>query len=193
MKQDNLFLPLFNKIDELLLVKKKVIVAIEGGSASGKTTLSEQLNKVYDCTIFHMDDFFLRPNQRTQERLNEIGGNIDKERFLEEILIPLSNNEIINYRKFDCSTQTLGESIIVVPRKLIIIEGAYSMHPILQKYYDLKVFLDISESLQTERINKRNSPEFAIRFFNEWIPLEHKYFSGMNIKNKCDLIIKMNE
>lgn len=48
-----------------------MLVAIEGGSASGKTTLGELLQNVYDCPVFHMDDFFLRPEQRTEARFTQ--------------------------------------------------------------------------------------------------------------------------
>ena len=59
--------------------------------------------------------------------------------------------------------------------KVNIIEGAYSMHPTLAGYYDFSVFLDIEPKLQVLRIKKRNSPEMAERFFEEWIPLEQRY------------------
>lgn len=180
------YLSLFEKLDEML-DKKRVIVAIDGKCAGGKSTFSEILKKVYDCTVFHMDDFFLQPQQRTSERYAKPGENVDWERFLEEVLLPLNKNKEINYRKFDCSTLTLSESQKVFPKKLTVIEGTYSMHPSLRKYYDLSVFLDISPELQKERILKRNSPEIANRFFNEWIPLENMYFSELDIKEKCNM------
>ena len=53
------------KIDELLTQKDRVVVAIDGKYTSGKTTLASKLAEIYDCNVFHMDDFFLRPEQRT--------------------------------------------------------------------------------------------------------------------------------
>ena len=134
---------LFDELDKRL-ENGRVIISIEGGSASGKTTLSQILDEKYDCTVFHMDDFFLQPYQRTKERFNEIGGNIDWERFLDEVLIPLRNYSKICYRKFDCSTMSLGGKIEVNPNKLIVVEGVYSLHPKLEEFYDLSIFLDIS-------------------------------------------------
>ena len=186
------FLPLFAKIDRALQ-GGSVAVAIDGGSASGKTTLGEILLSVYDCNIIHMDDFFLRPHQRTPERLSEVGGNIDRERFLEEILIPHSQNLPISYRKFDCSTMSLSSPIDVPQKRLTIIEGAYSMHPALAEYYNLSVFLDISPEFQRQRIKKRNSPQMAERFFGEWIPLEQIYFEKTDIRARSDLSISINE
>ena len=184
------FLPLFSEIDKKLK-SANTVVAIEGGSASGKTTLSELLKTVYDCTVLHMDDFFLRPEQRTKERYAEVGGNVDRERFLDEVLIPMSKNHPIDYRRFDCATMTVEPAVKLVPKKLTIIEGAYSMHPELADYYDLSVFLDITPSLQRDRIAKRNSPQMAERFFREWIPLEELYFSQMKVKERCDLCVSI--
>ena len=183
-------LPLLCEIDKQS-AKKSVIVSIEGSSASGKTTFGNILKDIYDCNLFHMDDFFLQPHQRTQERLNTPGGNIDSERFLEEILIPLSQKQDVNYHKFRCSEMILEKQNTVIFKPITIIEGAYSMHPDFQKYCDVSAFLDISEDLQKKRILKRN-PDMADRFFDTWIPLEHKYFNAFDIKEKCDFIIPIN-
>ena len=188
-KEYAVFLPLFMRIDRMLR-EGQVTLAIEGGSASGKTTLSKLLAQVYDCTVFHMDDFFLRPEQRTKERFAEPGGNVDRERFLEEVLLPLHRQESVAYRRFDCSTFNLAEPVLMKPSKLTVIEGAYSMHPELAKYYNLSVFLELSPDLQRKRIEKRNTPELAKRFFEEWIPMEQRYFPEFKVKERCDMICK---
>ena len=56
------------QIDMLLEEKDFAVVAIDGKCTSGKTTLASKLAEIYDCNVFHMDDFFLRPEQRTPER-----------------------------------------------------------------------------------------------------------------------------
>ena len=73
------------QIDELLAEKDMILVAIDGKCTSGKTTLASKLAELYDCNVFHMDDFFLRPEQRTPERFAEVGGNVDYERFYKEV------------------------------------------------------------------------------------------------------------
>ena len=182
------FLEVFIAIDRHLS-RGKAIVALEGGSASGKSTLAEILGEVYDCNIFHTDDFFLRPEQRTPQRFSEIGGNLDRERFYDEVVLPLTKNETVNYHPFNCGTQQLESPITVPPKKLTVVEGVYSTHPAFSRYYDLALFLDITPDCQRKRILVRNSPKFAERFFNEWIPLENKYFEGTDIKKRSDLIL----
>lgn len=181
------YLPLFAAIDKLLC-KGSAIVAIDGGSASGKTTLASLLAQVYDCNVFHTDDFFLQLHRRTPKRLAEIGGNLDRERFADQVLRSVCKQESVKYQRFDCSTQTLGERITVPHNALTVIEGAYSLHPSFGQYCHLAVFLDVDPATQRERITKRNTPAFAQRFFDEWIPLENAYFSGTNIRDRVDMI-----
>lgn len=179
-----LFKPLFDEINSRLS-KGDLILAIDGGSASGKTTLASLIQETFGGVIFHMDDFFLPPEMRTPERLCEVGGNVHRERFLSEVLIPLSEKKAVEYRKFNCSTGDFGDIVSVAPSRLTIVEGVYSMHDELCSYYGLSVFLESDKETQKNRILNRN-PSKAMRFFNEWIPLENVYFEKMNIKNKCD-------
>ena len=182
------FLPLFIEIDKLLS-RGSAIIAIEGPCASGKSTLAQMLESVYDCNVFHMDDFFLRPEQRTPRRMNEIGGNVDRERFQKEVLGDLALGNDVSFRPFNCSKWDLDDPISISFKKLSVVEGVYSMHTDLAGYYDLSVFLDIDRGLQNKRILKRNSPEFAKKFFEIWIPLEDQYFEKMNVKSRCSLTI----
>jgi len=181
------FAPLFDAIDERLSSGGRIAVAIEGSSASGKTTLAALLARVYDCSVFHMDDFFLQPHQRTPARLAEPGGNVDYERFRQEVLLPLSAGRPFSYRPFRCSVMALGDPVHAAPKRLSIIEGAYSMHPTLAEFYDLSVFLHIDERTQAERILVRNGYDKQQRFLNEWIPMEKRYFEHFSIESRCTL------
>ena len=183
-------LPFFARIDALLSKKDTLTLAIDGGCAGGKSTLAKLLEEVYGATVFHMDDFFLRPEQRTKERYLEVGGNVDRERFLDEVLTPLKRGVPPSYRRFDCSTFALGEKIDVTPGRFCVIEGTYSHHPALVAHYDLTVFLDVALDVRKRRISVRNSPKMAERFFNEWIPLEEKYFREMQIKERADIVLE---
>ena len=177
-----------NAIDKSLIKKDNVIVAIDGSCTAGKTTLAAALSQTYDCNIFHMDDFFLRPEQRTDERFSQIGGNVDYERFYEEVLLPLRSGLPFSYRPFNCKTMTLADPVQVQPKKLSIVEGTYSQHPYFGNPYDLKIYLTVSPEVRHSRILER--PAFLHdRFFNFWIPLEQDYFKAFSIMEQADLIL----
>lgn len=182
------FLPLFARIDQMLADGQDVTLAIDGNSGAGKSTLAQLLTNVYSCPVFHMDDFFLRPEQRTPERYAEPGGNVDRERFLEEVLTPLSAGQPVQYRRFDCQTFTILPPHTVRPGRLNVVEGSYSMHSTLAPYYDLSVFLRISPEHQQQRILYRNGPQMASRFFAEWIPMEELYFRELQVPERCQLV-----
>ena len=176
------------QIDALLQRQTQVLVAIDGPCAAGKTTMAAKLADSYDCNVFHMDDFFLRPHQRTPERFAQPGGNVDYERFQAEVLRPLKEGIAFSFRPFDCGSFSLADPIAVIPKRLNVIEGSYCNHPYFGNPYDLKIFLALTPELQRQRILQR--PAFLHqKFFREWIPMEQKYFDCFKIPSQCDLVL----
>ena len=106
------------------------------------------------------------------------------------MLVPLRRGEAAVYRPFDCGTMTLRPLVTVRPARLNIVEGAYSLHPSLEKYYDLSVFLDVTPETQRRRILSRNGAEWGQRFFERWIPLETAYFQETATVARCTLRLK---
>ena len=179
------------QIDDLLNTGKQIVIAIDGNCTAGKTTLAAALERVYDCNVFHMDDFFLRPEQRTQARYAEPGGNVDYERFQEEVLIPLKRGEAFSYRPFSCKTFTLSPPVAVTPKMLNIVEGTYCLHPYFGDVYDFRLFLQIDPEMQRQRISRRPQ-HLQERFFTDWIPMEKLYFDFHQIPGKADLRLDMS-
>ncbi len=184
------FIDVFSRIDTLLEEKQTVTVAIEGGSASGKTTLAGLLADVYECNVFHMDDFFLPQGRKTPERLNEPGGNVDYERFADDVASRLKIGSVFSYRPYDCKTGCFKDAVSVSPKALNIVEGVYSLHPALADIYDMKLFLKTDEDTQLARIRQRSGEAMLKRFVTEWIPLENIYFDMLKIEQSCDFVYK---
>lgn len=181
---------LLEKIHNLSGKNAPLLLAIDGRCASGKTTLALSIKELINCSVIHMDHFFLRPEQRTEERLFRPGGNIDWERLLSEVLMPLSNNKAFAYRPYDCHKQEFGEAVKIEPKPVVLLEGSYSCHPKLFDKYDYHVFMSVEPAEQLRRIQARNGQSAAAVFRNKWIPLEEKYFSAFNIAEKCELCLQ---
>ena len=176
----------------MLQTHTHLTAAIDGRCAAGKTTLATELQKrLSPCNLFHMDDFFLRPAQRTAARLQTAGENIDHERFLQEVLLSLKKGEAFSYAPYDCHTQSLRTPIEIMPSRLSIVEGSYACHQSLLPFYDLRIFLDVDKKTQANRLLAREGGEGAVVFFKQWIPLEEAYFALPYQKKAYDIRFKL--
>lgn len=177
----------YKELIQNLEVKNHFILAIDGKCGSGKTTLADDLAKRFHANVFHLDDFYLPADMRTVERLEEIGGNVHYERFLETVLMPLMRQETVYYQPFDCSTMTYKEVVEMPYSPFNIIEGSYALRTEFINMYTDIVVLYISSVQQIERLTKRN-PDKVDDFINKWIPLENKYFEYYHIYEKYSVI-----
>ena len=182
---------LLRELEQLRDRGERAIVAIEGRCASGKSTLAAQLEESLGLAVVHMDHFFLRPEQRTKERLAQPGGNIDHERFLSEVLVPLAEGKAPAYRPYSCRTGELGEPISLKPSCVTVVEGSYSCHPTLWAYYHRRVFLSVAPEEQLRRVARRDGPEQVETFRERWIPLEERYFSACQVEERCDYHLEL--
>lgn len=170
-----------------------VLLAIDGRCGSGKTTLARVLQEKSSAAVVHMDDFFLRPQQRTPERFAEPGGNVDRERVQEEVLIPFKLGRPVVYRPYDAHKPAMLEPVHLEPSSITIIEGSYSCHPALWDFYDVRVFLDVEPEEQLRRIEARSGPEKLEAFKSRWIPLEEAYLGAFTPEEKCDFSFVLQE
>lgn len=179
---------ILHRIDSLLIQKNSVIIAIDGNCAAGKTTLAAELSSLLSANVLHIDDFYLPFERRTPEIMSVPGGNIDFERIINEVFVPVSKQEDYLYIPYVCKTKDFKKAELFQHRIVTIVEGAYSCHPLLSDYYDLKVFLSVSPQEQIERIINRNGSEKAKEFVDLWIKREEDYFAAYDIRGVCDIL-----
>jgi hypothetical protein len=180
-------LPILAAIDQEMSRTDAVRVAIDGPCASGKTTLGQTLADLYGCPLLHMDDFFLRPEQRTAARLAEPGGNVDYQRFDREVLTPLCLGTPACYRPWHCRSGSFGPSRTVPPSPLTVVEGSYALHPSLRGRYHLRIWTEAPLPVRLQRLAQRGGPDCLSRFQTQWIPLEDRYFSACQVQDCCQL------
>ena len=183
---------ILRRLDAIVSRKGTVLIAIDGGSGSGKTTLAALMSAERDCNVFHMDDFYLRPSQRTDERLLEIGGHVDYERFKSEVLDKIIIGAAFSYRPYNCKTQSYMEPVSVCAKKLSIVEGSYSLHPYFAAFWDFRIFLCADSGIRLRRIKERSGEALFEHFINDWIPREDAYFSKFNVQETSDIIVVNN-
>lgn len=181
------FFPALMDVARLLKDRGRAIVAIDGRCGSGKTTLAALMRRVFDCNVFHMDDFYLPKDRRAENWMSLPGGNMDLERFRHEVLEPVFAGEEVFYHPFYCGTGSLEAGETFAPKALTVIEGSYSHHPALKADYDLKLFLTCEKEEQRRRLMIREGDYFPT-FESVWMPLEEQYIRLCRIESSGAVI-----
>ena len=171
-----------------LAEKGRIVLAIDGRCGAGKSTLADRLAAQCNGRVIRADDFFLRPEQRTPERLAEPGGTPDRARMREGGIAHLRDGAL-RYTPFDCQMMALGEPLSLPAAEVTIVEGAYSLHPCFGPYYDLAVFVTADQETRLARIGARKGHNNVENFRTRWIPMEERYLAAFGIEERADLII----
>lgn len=183
--------PLILRLAALQERGRPAAVAIDGQAAAGKTSSAAHLSELFRAPVVHMDDFYLPPDIRTRQRLAEPGGNVHYERFIAEVLPYLGSGAAFSYRVFDCGRAAYTQTRDIPASQLILVEGAYSLHPALGNPYAASAFFAVSASEQERRIRARNGDAAWERFRDVWIPMENRYHDAFGIRARCDEVIKV--
>ena len=169
--------------------EEPLVIALDGRAASGKTTLAADFAAVTGAGIIHMDDFFLPPALRTPQRLQTPGGNVHYERFITDVLPHLKKTDDFAYPRFDCACMALRGERAVQGSGIYLAEGAYSCHPALREYMNVRAFSDIDAGEQRARILRRNGAQQLEQFEKRWIPMEERYFSAYGIRERAHILL----
>lgn len=170
--------------------EKTVLIAIDGRCGSGKTGFAA-LSGVLPCfvNVLHMDDYYLAPERRAENWMDVPAGNMDLERFREEALLPALGTAPERRTVDLCQGETLiDRRELIVPEPMTIVEGTYSQHPTLAKYYDYKIFLTCDREEQTRRLQAREG-DYYPTFDQVWRTLEERYFAACGTEAAADLVV----
>ncbi len=171
----------------------RLVVALDGMSCAGKTTFARELAERFSGSVVHMDDFFLPRERFTVEMQSLPGGNMDRDRFRGSVLEPLRAGGDFDYAPFSCAQQALLPDKVTVTGRLIVVEGAYALLPAWGRYYDLALFLEVSQEEQQGRLLLRNGARGMVPFLTRWIPREESYFTACDVRARCDALVDGEE
>lgn len=187
---------ILGRMEEAQKNNRRLLLVIDGKCGSGKTTLSEWLGGRYGCNVFHIDDFYLPIVMQTPEVMKEPGGNINYDRFIAEIMAPLTADNAVVYRPFLCMEQEYAPGVSLKKTGVNVIEGTYCCHPRLRKIYAkltgwevITLFMDIDDRNQRDRVRGRVGELRFKLFEDKWIPREREYFSAYSVREYCDYSI----
>jgi len=173
--------------------KPPFLVAIVGGSCSGKSRLAEKLQREIGSrfvSLISLDDFFLDRSHLSPRQRERI--NYDHPRAIEWSLVKHSLKDCLSNRtakipNYDFSTHCrVKEWRNLTPKPLVILEGLWVLRiPAIRDLFRLKIFLDCSAHTRLRRRLKRDArsrgrtrASIAAQFRDTVEPLHQKYVAG---------------
>ncbi|BBH53676.1 uridine kinase [Fluviispira sanaruensis] len=146
--------------------KKIKIIAISGGSGSGKTTAARRLQKMLEidhCKILSQDNYYIdqSKNFKGDGTVNFDHPDAIDFNLMADHLSDLINNKTIQIPIYDFTThKRKNETISFQPTKVIIVDGILILsQEKLRSFFDASLFLDIPEQIRFERRLKRDVEE----------------------------------
>lgn len=170
------------------------MIFITGGSASGKTTLANQMKAKFgkDAILISQDSFY--------KSTGNPNANYDVPKAFDfklqkEVFAALARGEEVEIPIYDFSTHSRNGTRIVTPAPIIIFEGLFTFYDsALLKNADLKVFVDTPADTRLGRRIIRDVKERGrdvaevIARWNKDVQPSYKQFIS-NTKNRADMII----
>ena len=197
-------------VERVLAVERPhpVRVAIDGFSASGKTSLADDLAEAIERrgrpTVRAGADNFKRPWSERGQYDRESGEGYyrnayDYNLLREALLEPLGPDGDRRYRaaSIDPLTQRAMEDAEgeASPDAVLIVDGVFLLRPEVNEHWDLRVFLDIDFDLVLQRGAERDQgwaggwDAAADLYRTRYIPSEEIYLAEVRPHDLADIII----
>lgn len=134
------------------------VIAIVGGSGSGKTWLSRQIAAAFptEATCVSLDDFYLDRSHLSAEERHVV--NYDDPRAIEwdalqKFVRAFRAGQRAEVPRYDFSTHCrASQSIECSPTRLMILEGLWLLtQPAMRELYDLSIYLECPAQVRLER------------------------------------------
>ncbi len=184
------------------LLRSVFLIAIDGESGSGKSTVAELAAACMGAVLVPTDDFFAAEitddgwNGRSAEE--RAADAICWRRVNTEVITPLKHGRAARWKAFDFAAGrrpdgTYGmqaEAKEQEPGEIVFIEGTYSTCPELADLYDLTVLLDVSLEERRTRLMEREGEAVLGAWRLRWDEAESHYFQVVRPPSSFDLVVK---
>ena len=178
------------------------VVAIDGGSGSGKSTIGSAVAAELGAILVPGDDFFsahvTHEGWAEKDAALRAADCIDWRRLRLEALEPLIAGQPARWATFDF-TQAIhtdgsyGSSLdwqrTLLPASIIIVEGSYSARPELGDLVDLSVLINVPVQVRHQRLVMRSEPDCLAMWHMRWDRAEEHYFSHVRPAASFDLVV----
>ncbi len=183
-------------VDNSLLLKiQKVfesegfcLIGCDGLCGAGKTTFAKDLRRYFtiqniQCVVIHLDNFIKEKKYRS---IYATLHDYDILRVKKELLLPLRDGQVTNFRLYDWDSDSFKDSISLKPKDIIIVEGVNSCDKEIKKFFDICIFINTKKELREKRVALRG--DFTKEEFRHWSKSEKDLFNNRDIEKYYDFV-----
>lgn len=186
---------LYLEVNQLLSKQKHVVIALDGRSGVGKSTIAQKLSKKLDSLVVNCDDFYAGPpegaeknwhNKTPQEKVEQVFDWQSMRRLLEQLLAGKSTQ----YHPFDFESGSgLSEVVIQVkPAPVIILDGVYTAG-LLKDLVDIAILVEFPNENRRKRLIKREGEVYMQKWHAIWDSAEDYYFTEVKQRDSFDYVL----
>ena len=170
-----------------------VLVALDGRSGAGKTTLAQEVGARTGALVVDGDDFYRGGDGVTWDAMGpaeKVDLVIDWRR-QRALLETLGRGEQATWQPYDWDADDgrLAGVITAGPAAVVILDGAYSARPELADLLDLRVLLDLPRDARRERLLRREGARYRAEWEARWGEAEDLYFEHLMPPDAFDLVL----
>ena len=180
----------------------RLVVAIDGRSGSGKSTVAEALAQSIDAGIVPCDDFFAASvsnaewDRRTPEQ--RAADAMDWRRLKHEAIEPLRAGRSARWHAFDFLAGPRSDGTYAMqrtatelaPKSVVLLDGAYSARPELADLLDLSVLVEAAPTTREARLAAREKADFLRHWHARWDLAEEHYFGHVRPPSAFDMVLQ---
>ena len=154
-----------------------VVIAVDGRSASGKTTFAARLAAALECQCVHSDDLAWNHSFFDWWPL-----------LTEQVLRPFKAGRAVRWTPDAWSEHGRSGAICVQPAAVLIVEGVSSSRRELSEWIDYSVWLETDSQLTQTRGLERDGPD-GFDFWFEWQSHENPFLERDQPWTRASLIV----
>jgi uridine kinase len=176
-------------------VPRRVLVAIDGGSGTGKSTFARRVGDELGAAVIDGDDFYAGGTAAEWDAMSaaeKAAHCIDWRRQL-PVLEALSRGEPASWHRYDWDSddgRLVEQPTVCQPAPVVILEGVYSARPELADLFDLRVLYDAPADVRRRRIVEREGEDHRTEWNDRWEEAERWYFTRVMPPEVFDLVLR---
>lgn len=161
---------------------KPVIIAVDGRSGAGKTTLAVELAALlrehHTVSLFHLEDIY--PGWH--------GLADGQQRYLETVLQPLARGERATWAAWDWEQNDDGERRFTEPAEIVMVEGVGAAHAAARELTDVVIWIQAEAVDRRVRAIARDGAGYE-PFWDVWAAQEEAWLAGDDVAGAADLLV----